>query len=59
MPIDYAIERPEQPGPTDPTVIRWPEPSPLDSWWTEIMDGVSPRHANSDARRQLHRRLEH
>ncbi|MFD3706584.1 hypothetical protein ACFWUP_25895 [Nocardia sp. NPDC058658] len=25
---------------TDPTVIRWPEPSPLDTWWTEVMDGV-------------------
>ncbi|MFC8381247.1 hypothetical protein [Nocardia sp. NPDC057272] len=44
MPIDYAIERREQAEPTDPTAIRWPEPSPLEPWWTEIMDGVSPLH---------------
>jgi hypothetical protein len=43
MPTDCAIERQEQAGPTDPTTtIRWPEPSPLEPWWTEIMDGVSP-----------------
>lgn len=29
--------------PAEPAVI-WPEPSPLDTWWTEIMDGVPPRH---------------
>ncbi|WP_431937901.1 hypothetical protein [Nocardia grenadensis] len=26
------------PGDVD---VRWPDPSPLQSWWTEIMDGVS------------------
>ncbi|MFI2230030.1 hypothetical protein [Nocardia testacea] len=20
--------------------VQWPDPSPLQSWWTEIMDGV-------------------
>ncbi|MEV0104948.1 hypothetical protein AB0H42_01215 [Nocardia sp. NPDC050799] len=28
--------------------VQWPDPSPLQSWWTEIMDGVSmpcPRRA--------------
>lgn len=24
-------------------VVRWPEPSPLDAWWTEIMDRVTPQ----------------
>ncbi|MEU4417834.1 hypothetical protein AB0G00_32700 [Nocardia salmonicida] len=27
----------------DTVAVRWPEPSPLDAWWTEIMDGVPPR----------------
>jgi hypothetical protein len=26
------------PGAVD---VQWPDPSPLQSWWTEIMDGVS------------------
>ncbi len=28
--------------------VQWPDPSPLQGWWTEIMDGVSmprPRRA--------------
>ncbi|NUS93752.1 MAG: hypothetical protein HOQ36_15325 [Nocardia sp.] len=25
--------------------VCWPEPSPLDGWWTEIMDGVTPARA--------------
>ncbi|MGW5309316.1 hypothetical protein ACWEVD_13635 [Nocardia thailandica] len=29
------------PQPAEP-VVRWPDPSPLDYWWTEIMDGVPP-----------------
>ncbi|WP_157121967.1 hypothetical protein [Nocardia miyunensis] len=20
--------------------VRWPDPSPLDNWWTEVMDGA-------------------
>ncbi|MET8796394.1 hypothetical protein ABZV91_08040 [Nocardia sp. NPDC004568] len=20
--------------------VQWPDPSPLQSWWTEVMDGV-------------------
>lgn len=27
---------------TGPAAVHWPEPSPLDDWWTEIMDGVTP-----------------
>ncbi|MFC4128418.1 hypothetical protein [Nocardia rhizosphaerae] len=22
------------------SAVRWPDPSPLDRWWTEVMDGV-------------------
>lgn len=28
--------------------VQWPDPSPLQSWWTEVMDGISmsrPRRA--------------
>ncbi len=28
--------------------VHWPVPSPLDQWWTEVMDGAhlpGPRHA--------------
>ncbi|MFD6395853.1 hypothetical protein [Nocardia sp. NPDC060249] len=28
--------------PADTGVVCWPEPSPLDGWWTEIMDGAPP-----------------
>lgn len=42
MPTDYATDRQEPATQTETTVVRWPEPSPLDTWWTEIMDGVSP-----------------
>lgn len=28
--------------PADTGIVCWPEPSPLDGWWTEIMDGVTP-----------------
>ena len=39
MPIDRTdpIANCESP------VAFWPDPSPLDQWWTEIMDGVPPR----------------
>jgi hypothetical protein len=33
--------------PVDTGVVYWPEPSPLDGWWTEIMDGVTPIRARS------------
>lgn len=39
MPTDYATDRKI---PVEPAVIAWPEPSPLDAWWTEVMDGVTP-----------------
>lgn len=42
MPTDYATDRQQPTTPTETTVVRWPEPSPLDTWWTEIMEGVSP-----------------
>ncbi|MFX0577941.1 hypothetical protein [Nocardia nepalensis] len=24
----------------DTPAVHWPDPSPLDHWWTEVMDGV-------------------
>ncbi len=32
-------------GPTPPTeedipILQWPDPSPLQHWWTEVMDGA-------------------
>ncbi|MBB5915247.1 hypothetical protein BJY24_004114 [Nocardia transvalensis] len=24
----------------DTQAVRWPDPSPLDHWWTEVMDGA-------------------
>ncbi|MFC4376110.1 hypothetical protein ACFO5K_18600 [Nocardia halotolerans] len=27
------------PSPAE-TTVRWPDPSPLQDWWTEVMDGV-------------------
>ncbi|UGT54918.1 hypothetical protein [Nocardia asteroides] len=35
--------------PAEPAVV-WPEPSPLDTWWTEIMDGVPPRRDQASPR---------
>ncbi|MEV0062453.1 hypothetical protein [Nocardia sp. NPDC050718] len=35
------------PTPGDSGVVCWPEPSPLDDWWTEIMDGVTPTRAHT------------
>lgn len=32
-------------GPADTGIVCWPEPSPLDGWWTEVMDGVTPARA--------------
>ncbi|MEV3963757.1 hypothetical protein AB0M34_23180 [Nocardia sp. NPDC050193] len=29
--------------------VRWPDPSPLQSWWTEIMDGVPMPHSRRAA----------
>ena len=26
--------------PEDSPEVHWPEPSPLDHWWTEVMDGA-------------------
>ncbi|WP_169823276.1 hypothetical protein [Aldersonia kunmingensis] len=31
--------------PADAGVVYWPQPSPLDDWWTEIMDGATPARA--------------
>ncbi|WP_167659960.1 hypothetical protein [Nocardia mangyaensis] len=42
MPTDYATDRTIPVEPAEPAVIAWPEPSPLDAWWTEVMDGVTP-----------------
>lgn len=35
--------------PADTAVVCWPEPSPLDNWWTEIMDGVTPHRNHGTA----------
>ncbi|MGW5437086.1 hypothetical protein [Nocardia asteroides] len=42
MPTDNVVA--DAPAAVEPVVIHWPEPSPLDTWWTEIMDGVPPPH---------------
>ncbi|WP_157186485.1 hypothetical protein [Nocardia jiangxiensis] len=26
--------------PENSPVVHWPDPSPLDHWWTEVMDGA-------------------
>ncbi|PKV98500.1 hypothetical protein ATK86_0520 [Nocardia fluminea] len=37
---------------SEAAVVRWPEPSPLQSWWTEIMGGISrPSQAPTKRRR--------
>ncbi|MGS2810513.1 hypothetical protein [Nocardia sp. MW-W600-9] len=42
MPTENAAARKDTSAAVEPSVICWPEPSPLDTWWTEIMDGVPP-----------------
>lgn len=43
MPVEGGFEEPEAGAPTraddrEP-VVRWPEPSALDDWWTAVMAG--------------------
>ncbi|MFC4128205.1 hypothetical protein [Nocardia rhizosphaerae] len=38
--LDADPTRPE-PAPETP-FVDWPDPSPLQSWWLDIMDGGSP-----------------
>lgn len=26
----------------EPLLVRWPDPSPLQSWWNQVMNGDSP-----------------
>ncbi len=35
--------------PENSPVVHWPEPSPLDHWWTEVMDGALTPVAASPA----------
>ncbi|MFE7720789.1 hypothetical protein ACFU44_17295 [Nocardia rhizosphaerihabitans] len=43
MLTEHATAGKDTSATVEPSVI-WPEPSPLDMWWTEIMDGVPPPH---------------
>ncbi len=38
-PFDMTPADPEEEDPT----VHWPEPSPLQSWWTDIMGAKKPR----------------
>ncbi|MFB7874067.1 hypothetical protein ACFC06_02360 [Nocardia sp. NPDC056064] len=40
MSIEYVTDPADPAAIGDPAVICWPDPSPLDTWWTEVMDGV-------------------
>lgn len=43
----------EHPTPAaDAPVVHWPDPSPLQNWWTEVMDGV-PQYRTSSGRVRL------
>ncbi|WP_280339259.1 hypothetical protein [Nocardia neocaledoniensis] len=33
----------------DAPFVRWPEPSPLQAWWAEIMSGATPRRVSLPA----------
>jgi len=43
-PHDHALEvrhpRTAATDPDAPPIVHWPDPSPLDHWWTEVMDGA-------------------
>lgn len=43
-PVDHALEvRHTHTAAHDsdaPPIVHWPDPSPLDRWWTEVMDGA-------------------
>ncbi|UGT55861.1 hypothetical protein [Nocardia asteroides] len=43
----------------DAPFVRWPEPSPLQAWWAEIMSGATARRVTEAAvpRRPLGPRL--
>lgn len=46
--LDFIAPLPE--SETETPIVRWPEPSPLQSWWTEIM-GEMPRSPEAPAKR--------
>ncbi|MEV0685023.1 hypothetical protein AB0I35_14280 [Nocardia sp. NPDC050378] len=38
----------------DATVVSWPEPSPLQSWWNDIMQGVKPPRTRTGGQKSSH-----
>ncbi|MDO3646977.1 hypothetical protein [Nocardia mangyaensis] len=38
----------------DASFVRWPDPSPLQAWWAEIMHGLSPSRSTTKTSR-VHR----
>ncbi|MFC4376091.1 hypothetical protein ACFO5K_18505 [Nocardia halotolerans] len=42
-----ALETPDPVTEPDAPFVHWPEPSPLHSWWTEIMEGVAPHRTGT------------
>ncbi|QIS04158.1 hypothetical protein F5X71_19110 [Nocardia brasiliensis] len=50
MTTSTTVEKPHQistaaSGPEEAPVVYWPEPSPLESWWTTVMKSTHPPRA--------------
>ncbi|RDI68091.1 hypothetical protein [Nocardia pseudobrasiliensis] len=42
---------PTPPAEEDTPILQWPDPSPLQHWWTEVMDGaLTPAPASPTTR---------
>lgn len=48
--MSYDADRSVRSGLSPKPFVRWPEPSPLDSWWSDVMEGVSANKAGCRGR---------